>query len=169
MNPFSAAIPIGAPSAANFERSFLSENNSVSLMFFLRKDLSIRFPTSLRLLKTMKERARIEQFKIACLRSNTSPQRGSRGSRDDGGIDEGAVSGASVQTSFGGQNDGGLGGASGNDGGMARGEATTLRCRFPSLGSVTPQSVARVLTSGRPPTNTTPRPGGVGFSGWLVF
>ena len=82
----------------------------------------------------MKFRVRSEQSKTASLRSNTSSHRGSRGSRGDGGIDEGAVSGASVQTPFGGQNDGVLGGASGGDGGMARGEASTSRLQIPKSG-----------------------------------
>ena len=82
----------------------------------------------------MKGRARSEQLKTASLRSNTPPQRGSRGSRGDGGIDEGAASGASVQTPFGGQNDGVLGGVSGGGGGMARGEATSSRMQIPKSG-----------------------------------
>ena len=82
----------------------------------------------------MKGRVRSEQSKTASLRSNTSPHRGSRGSRGDEGIDEGAVSGASVQTPFGGQRDGVLGGASGGGGGMARGEATTSGMQIPKSG-----------------------------------
>ena len=87
-----------------------------------------------RLCKMTKGRARSEQSKTASLRSNTSPQRGSRGSRGDGGIDEGAVSGASVQTPFGGQNDSALSGASSGGGGMARGEATSLGMQIPKSG-----------------------------------
>ena len=82
----------------------------------------------------MKGQVSSEQLKTASLRPNTSPRRGSRGSRGAGGIDEGAVSGASVQTPFGGQNDGVLGGVSGGGGGMARGEATTSRMQIPKSG-----------------------------------
>ena len=74
------------------------------------------------------------QSKTASLGTNTSPHRGSRGSRGDGGIDDGAVSGASVQTPFGGQKDGVSGGASGGGGGMARGEASTSGMQIPKSG-----------------------------------
>ena len=82
----------------------------------------------------MKGRVRSEQSKTASLRPNTSPHQGSRGSRGDEGIDDGAVSGASVQTPFGGQSDGVLGGASGGGGGMARGEATPSGMQIPKSG-----------------------------------
>ena len=52
------------------------------------------------------------QLKTTSLRSNASPKRRSCGSCGNGGIHEGAVSGVSVQTPFGGQNEGVLGGAS---------------------------------------------------------
>ena len=74
------------------------------------------------------------QSKTASLGTNTSPHRGSRGSRGDGGIDDGAASGASVQTPFGVQEDGVLGGTSSGGGGMARGEATTSRMQIPKSG-----------------------------------
>ena len=68
-----------------------------------------------------KARARSEQLKIASLHSNPFPHHGSRGVRGDRGIDGYAVSGESEQTPFGGQNEGVFGGASGGDGGMAKG------------------------------------------------
>ena len=82
----------------------------------------------------MEGRARSEQLKTASLRSTTSPHRGSRGSCGEGGIDGGAVSGQSVQTPYGVQNDGGFGGSCGGVGGMARGEATTSRLQIPKSG-----------------------------------
>ena len=81
-----------------------------------------------------KGQGRSEQSKTASLGTNTSPHRGSRGSHGNGGIDDGAVSGASMQTPFGGQNDGVFGGASGGSGGMAGGEATTLGMQIPKSG-----------------------------------
>ena len=60
-----------------------------------------------------------------------SPHRGSRG---DGGIDGRAVSGASVQTPFWGQNDRVFGGSSSGDSGIARGEANTWRMQIPKSG-----------------------------------
>ena len=82
----------------------------------------------------MEGRVRSEQLKTASLRSTTSPHRGSRGSRGEGGIDGRAVSGESVQTPFGVQTDGCFGGPSGGDSGMARGEATTPRLQIPKSG-----------------------------------
>ena len=84
--------------------------------------------------KMTKGRAHSEQSKTASLGTNTDPHRGSRRSRGDRGIDGCAVSGESVQTPFGVQDDGVLGGASGGGDGMAREEATTLRLQIPKFG-----------------------------------
>ena len=116
-----------------------------------------------------KGRVRSEQSKTASLGTNTSPHRGSRGSCGDGGIDDGAVSGASVQTPFGGQKAGVFGGASGGGGGMTRGEASTSGMQIPNMGSAVPRSARRVERREQAHISKPVRHGSVGLTGWLLF
>ena len=111
------------PSEANFERSLLSEYSSVCVRGY-GKLLFISFPTSLSLRKVTKDE-HAASSEDRHMRWEHAPQW--RGYRIDGAIGEGAASLASVQTPFGWQKYGDLGGVSGHGGCMARFEATHFR------------------------------------------
>ena len=98
----------------------------------------------------MEGRARNGLLKIDCLGSSPSSHRGSHGSHGGGCIDRSEANGVNTETPFRDQAEGvgiGMGGWMAT---WSRARQPIQGCRFPNLGSVTPQFATRerMLTSG---------------------